>query len=162
MIRYVYLSILFITIPALAQSPTDNSNSPKELYEQLLALDEAVFSAFNSCDSDKFKSYFTEDSEFYHDRGGVMITDVNITESFRKGICSNPDIRVRRERVKESVQVYRMDNYGGIIIGEHLFYETIDGKEKLNGRARFTHLCRFKDGRWKIHRVLSYDHRAIE
>ena len=61
-----------------------------------------------------------------------------------------------------TVQVYKMDNYGAIITGEHLFFQNIDGKERLTGSAKFTHLCEFKDNVWKIHSVLSYDHRGME
>lgn len=148
--------------PIYAQDTHLKQTSLKELSEQVIAFDNAVFDAFNNCEIEKFKSYFTNDAKFYHDKGGKMVTAASITESVRKNICGNPLVKVRRELIPATVQVYPMDNYGAIITGEHLFYQTTDGKEKLTGRAKFTHLCEFKDNIWKIHRVLSYDHRGIQ
>jgi hypothetical protein len=52
-----------------------------------------------------------------------------------------------------------MNNYGAILTGEHVFYILEKGKsERLDGLAKFTHVWRFKDNEWKMHRVLSYDH----
>lgn len=141
----------------------DNRAVPRsDLYEQVIALDKAVFDAFNNCDIEKFTSYFTEDVEFYHDKGGVTLTAEKLAESVKINICGNPQLKVRREAIPETLKVYPMDNYGAIITGEHNFYQTISGTEKLTGTAKFTHLCEFKDNRWRISRVLSYDHREIK
>lgn len=156
------LLIIILSFGNAVSQNTQKDNDPASLYNQLTGLDKAVFDAFNNCDIEKFKSYFTNDVEFYHDKGGVTLTSNGLAASVKNSICGNPNIKVRRELLPETVQVYKMDNYGAIISGEHLFYQTIDGEEKLTGRARFTHLCEFKDNSWKIHRVLSYDHREIK
>lgn len=151
---------LLLCIFCLAQ---DNQEAAPTLYEQVVALDKDVFDAFNSCDIEKFKSYFTDDVEFYHDKGGITISDEKLAESVAKNICVNPQqLKVRREAIPETLKVYPMDNYGAIITGEHNFYQTVNGVEKLTGTAKFTHLCQFKEGRWRISRVLSYDHREIK
>jgi hypothetical protein len=77
----------------------------------------------------------------------------------KKGLCGNPDWRLRREAVAGTVKVYPLNNYGALISGEHVFYINETGKkEKLDGLAKFTQLWQFKNNEWKMSRVLSYDH----
>jgi ketosteroid isomerase-like protein len=138
------------------------NTAQEKLYVEVVALDKAVFDAYNNCDIEKFRSYFTDDAEFYHDKGGVILSGEKISDAIKNNLCSNPEVKVRREAIQETLQVYPMDNYGAIITGEHLFYQAVNGVEKPTGKAKFTHLCQFKDNRWKIHRVLSFDHREIK
>ncbi|HWW12469.1 MAG TPA: DUF4440 domain-containing protein, partial [Brevundimonas sp.] len=57
--------------------------------------------------------------------------------------------------------IYRMNAYGAVETGEHLFYEAKgDNAEVLAGRARFSQIWKLEDGRWKLARVFSYDHAA--
>ncbi|WP_157717331.1 hypothetical protein [Christiangramia echinicola] len=51
---------------------------------------------------------------------------------------------------------------GAVLSGEHLFYIQEENSERLDGQAKFNHLWLLKEGEWKMHRVLSYDHRAPE
>jgi hypothetical protein len=46
-------------------------------------------------------------------------------------------------------------------MGVHRFFTPIDAKEPA-GEAKFIHLWRYKQGEWKITRVISYDHRPIK
>lgn len=137
-------------------------NAGERLYDDVVALDKAVFDAFNNCEIEKFKSYFSEDVEFYHDTGGVTNTLGKLGQSVKVNLCSNPSMRLRREVVPGTLQVYPMNNYGAVLTGEHLFYENKDGIERLTGKAKFTHLCEFKDNKWQITRVLSYDHQPAK
>lgn len=129
-----------------------------QLYKDVVALDKAVFDAYNRCDTEAVKKYFAEDVEFYHDKGGVTLGSAALAETTKKNLCSRPGWKIRRELVSSSIKVYAMDNYGAIMTGEHLFFVTENGKESLTGRALFTHLCRYKNGKWQITRVLSYSH----
>lgn len=156
----IAIAVLLCSVGSLAQN--QKAASQLSLFEQVVALDKAVFDAFNNCDIAKFKNLFTPDVEFYHDKGGVTLTAEKLAESVQMNICGNPMAKVRREAVPETLKVYPMDGYGAIITGEHNFYQVIAGTEKLTGTAKFTHLCIFKDGRWRISRVLSYDHREIK
>jgi hypothetical protein len=152
------MSLLLGGLITNAQSngqPTDI----KVLTETILHLDSLFWQAYNTCDVDKMATFFTDDMEFYHDKGGLTTTRATLMAVTQKGMCGNSSLRLRREPVKGSAKVFAMNNYGAVLIGEHVFYILEKGKaDRLDGRARFTHIWRFKDNEWKMHRVLSYDH----
>src|SRR5262249_35485094 len=73
----------------------------------------------------------------------------------------------RRELIKGSMQVYPINNYGAVQLGDHRFYVTENarladgqGKEVLSGVAKFIHVWKYENGEWRISRVFSYDHNA--
>lgn len=104
-----------------------------------------------------------DDLEFYHDRGGVQKGVGLFRETAQKNLCGNSNFHIRREAVAGSLQLFPMKSgdslYGAVLTGEHFFYTTEAGrKEKLDGLARFTHLWLLKNGRWKMSRILSFDH----
>ena len=106
---------------------------------------------------------FTDDVEFYHDKGGPTVGIDNFMAALKSGLCGNPDWRLRREPVQRTVQIFPLESshqlYGAIISGEHVFYIKEIGKpEFLDGRARFLQMWLLKDGVWKMSRIFSYDH----
>jgi hypothetical protein len=130
-----------------------------DLTRTILSLDSVFWQAYNRCDVEKMETFFTKDVEFYHDKGGLTVTADSLFKSIRKGLCGNENWRLRREVIPGTLKVYPLNNYGAILSGEHLFYINEKGKEEhLDGIARFTHVWRFSDNQWKMHRVLSYDH----
>ena len=156
------VSALLLTNWAHAQSKNDAPAS-KELYDQIASLDAALFAAYNTCDIDKVGTFFTEDLEFYHEKGGLTLTREGSLEIMRKNLCGENSNRVRRELVKGSLEVHPINNYGAVQTGEHRFYLTQKGqKEKLDGIGKFVMLWRKKDGEWRISRVISYGFRPPE
>jgi len=150
-----FLMIFSIASPA--------QKNPKDITGIITVKDSIFWSAYNSCNVEIMASLFTEDVEFYHDKGGVTKGIVTFKESLKKNLCSNENFKLRREVVPGSVKIYPMQNgdsiYGAIISGEHLFYHLEKGKpEKLGGIARFTHLWTIGNSVWQMSRVLSYDH----
>lgn len=128
----------------------------------ILHLDSLFWNAYNTCDTAGFKKFFTNDIEFYHDKGGITSGAEALIESLKKNICGG-GYKLRREEVTETVKVYSLQNgneiYGTIISGEHLFYITEKGKDEFqSGQALFTELWLLKDGAWRMARVLSYNH----
>lgn len=123
------------------------------LYDELARMDQVLFeTAFVICDSEKFRSLFTDDAEFYHDIAGPTFgEDVWTLKS-----CPG-DNGVRRVLVPESLAVYPMTDYGAIQMGEHWFVE--QGAE-TSTLAKFVHLWRFENGQWRLARVLSFDHQS--
>jgi hypothetical protein len=139
----------------------------QKLTATILHLDSAFWNAYNSCDSAHFKDFFTDDVEFYHDKGGVTTDAKSLIEALNKNICGNANSHLRREAVAGTVKVYPMRNgdqmYGAIISGQHGFYITEKGKPEFHsGDADFTQLWVLKDGVWKMSRILSYNHHEPE
>lgn len=135
----------------------------QKLSSTILAKDSLFWRTYNNCDTAQFKNFFTNDVEFYHDKGGVTLGLEAFAGSFKQNLCSNNDFRLRREVVAGTVSVFPLQKsdiiYGAIISGEHIFYILEkEKKERLDGHARFTHVWLLKDGNWKMSRILSYDH----
>ena len=153
-----FLISMLIQISLLAQS-YDNPEDVKKLRSEILHLDSLFWKAYNTCDLDSFETFLTEDLEFYHDKGGLTTTLATLMESAKNGRCSNENWRLRREVIEGSLNVYPLNNYGAILSGDHVFYIIENGEERLDGKAKFTHVWQLKDNKWKMSRVLSYDHR---
>ncbi len=139
------------TVPAL-----ENIQSHAELDKAIGTLDAALFDAYNRCDLEKFSSFLADDVEFYHDQGGVTLGRTKLTESVRTNICG----KVTRELVPGTLQVYPMKGYGAVEMGVHRFHHPGHDDTEGVGEGRFIHLWQYKDGAWKITRVISYDHHA--
>lgn len=150
--------VLLLPVTARSQqiSPTEG-----ELARIISSLDHAFFEAYNKCEMSKIESMFTSDIEFYHEKRVPLTGRQSVMEAFSKNLCSEKGNRVRRELVEGSLQVYRIDNYGALAVGEHRFYLTQPGqKEKLDGIGHFANLWQLKDGEWRMSRVFSYGFRS--
>jgi ketosteroid isomerase-like protein len=133
------------------------ASPPPSLFDEISKMDTILFDAFNRRDLAKLKTLFTEDLEFYHDRGGLTNYQ-QAMDSFKKNFDS--PTTVRRELVDGTLEVYPIQGYGAVEIGVHRFYSTDPGqKERLTATAKFVHVWQKKNGEWKIARVISYDHR---
>ena len=153
------LLLLAICVPrAGAQSVAslDNIKSQAELDKAIATLDAALFDSYNRCDLEKFASFFVDDVEFYHDQGGVTLGRAALTESVRKNICG----KTTRELVPGTLQVHYMKGYGAVEMGVHRFHHPGHEDTEGVGEASFIHLWQYKDGAWKITRVISYDHHS--
>ncbi len=137
------------TVPAL-----ENIKSQTELETTVTTLDAALFAAYNQCDLEKFASFIAEDVEFYHDKGGVTLGREALTDAIKKNICG----KVTRALVPGTLQVYPMKGYGALEIGVHRFHHPGQEATETVGEAQFIHLWQYKNGAWKITRVISYDH----
>ena len=148
--------LLFLALPARAQNvpPLERIQSQAELERAITALDGALFDSYNKCDLEKFSAFFVEDVEFYHDQGGLTLGRAALTESVKKNICG----RVTRELVPGTLQVFYMKGYGAIEMGVHRFHHPGHEDSEPVGEGRFIHLWQYKDGAWRITRVMSYDH----
>ena len=157
--------LLFFCLSSGTVSAQTKNDSPaaKELYDRIVTLDAALFDAYNACDIDKVGTFFTEDLEFYHEKGGLTLTRNSTLETMRNNLCGENSNRVRRELVQGSLEVRPINNYGAVQTGEHRFYLTQKGqKEKLDGIGKFVMLWQKKDSGWKISRVISYGFRPPE
>ena len=143
-----------------AQAGNDAKGS-RELSERVAALDAALFDAYNRCDIDKVGTFFTEDLEFYHEKGGLTLTRDATLAVMRKNLCGADSNRVRRELVAGSMEVRAIGDYGAVQTGEHRFHLTQKGrKEALDGIGKFVMLWRRTGDEWRVSRVISYGFRA--
>jgi uncharacterized protein (TIGR02246 family) len=143
-------------VPARAQTfpALEQIHSQAELEKTIGALDAALFAAYNQCDLEKFASLIADDVEFYHDKGGVTLGREALTESIKKNICG----KLTRELVPGTLHVYPMKGYGALEMGAHRFHQTGQKATDADGEAQFIHLWQYKNGAWKLARVISYDH----
>ena len=149
----VLSSTFFIGVNQVnAQNGKDSVS--RELYNEIAKMDSILFNAFNSRDVVKFGSLFTQDLEFYHDKGGL--TTYEYTMSFMKDVAKNNN-GLRRDLVKGSLEVYPIPGYGAMEIGAHTFCHLENGKQDC-GTFKFVHVWQKKNGEWKISRVVSYGH----
>ena len=125
--------------------PADN-----ELYKAIVAMDKEFFDAYNNCDLAKQAQIYSDDIEFYHDRGGLMTSKQEIIDGTEKNICG----KVTRELITESVEVYPINNYGAVQIGFHKFYNNQE-PDAPSVPSKFITIWQNEAGNWRIARVVS-------
>lgn len=152
-IRHLRTLVLFlplITIPLIAQP------SVEELSRTLAALDAEFFDSYNKCDLEKNRKFFADDLEFYHDQTGLTVGADTVMAQLKQNVCG----KVRRELVPGSLEAHVLKGFGAVQQGVHRFYNPPTAKEP-GGEAKFIHIWQLRDGRWKITRIISYDHAPI-
>jgi Domain of unknown function (DUF4440) len=141
------------------------SQDEKDIKKQIMSKDAKFWNSYNSCNTNTMQEFLSNDVEFYHDKGGITIGAESLINSLKQNLCSNLDLKIRREADSNSIEVYLLEKdnvvYGAILKGNHSFYITkTNEKEFLSGKAKFTHLWLLKDNHWKMTRILSYDHKS--
>jgi uncharacterized protein (TIGR02246 family) len=150
------LPVLAVCLARADAQALESIKSQAELDKAVAALDAALFDSYNRCDLEKFASFMADDVEFYHDQGGVTLGKEKLTDSVKKNICG----KVSRELVPGTLQIYYMKGYGAVEMGVHRFHHPGHDDTEAVGEAKFVHLWQYKDGAWKVTRVISYDHRT--
>ena len=138
-------------VPALG-----DIKSQEELTKAITTLDKELFDAYNNCDLAKLGTLVVDDLEFYHDKTGLAVGKQVFLDAIKNNICG----KVTRQLVAGSLEVYPLHGYGAVEIGTHRFYHP--GMEGPAGEAKFVTLWQYKDGAWKVSRVISYDHGAVK
>lgn len=122
------------------------------LYKTIVALDSAFFTAYNTCDVnlEKYASFYSDDIEFYHDKGGFMNAKSAIVASTKKYVCG----KVTRELVPGSIEVYPIKDYGAVEIGLHQFRNS-EEPNSVPKAGRFTVIWKQEKDGWTIVKVIS-------
>jgi hypothetical protein len=125
--------------------------------------DSLFWKSYNSCDLVSFRTFFTDDIEFYHDKGGITLGIEALTSTMSQNLCGKPGFKLRRAVVPGTVKIYPLEKngtiYGAVISGDHDFFVTENAKPEFHsGRAKFTHIWILTNKEWKMSRVISYDH----
>ena len=158
---------LILALAALSQTAPGAATDPQALSKAILERDAAVFDTmFNRCEPEALAEMVTPDIEFYHDKGGAMIGRETFVADYARNCETRkaPDAwRSRRELIAGSARVQAIPGFGAVEEGDHLFYERRgEGPERLTGRARFAILWKLTDDQWRMARVFSLDHSAVE
>jgi hypothetical protein len=155
--------LLSITVNQAFGQAIAETSEQSDLIRQIVIADSIFFQALNDCDLKSYEHFLTDDFEFYHDRGGLTKSREAEMKSINT-FCGEQRKRqtLRRELVKESVEINPIRGYGAIEAGRHRFYLVIDAKtEKMIEEARFMNVWQQTTSGWKLSRVLSYDHRPV-
>ena len=129
---------------------------------QILQADAAFWKAYNACDMKAIADGLTADVEFYHDKTGLTTSREAVVDSLRNGPCANKTLRLRREALSDSIEFHPLKGGYAMLSGRHRFYvQEPHIAERLDGQADFTTVWKFADGRWRMHRVLSYAHGPV-
>jgi hypothetical protein len=150
---------LLIALVSLAGNPTlaDGLKPDDAGYQAVKALDAKLFQAYNDCDLETLASLVDDNLEFYHDKTGLSVGKNSFIAAIKKNICH----KVRRELVPTSLEVFPLQSYGAIELGQHTFCnlaETPDCKAETNGIGRFFMLWQKQGDQYRLTRVISYDH----
>lgn len=154
LLTILLFSLLFSTPEQPVHKPVADDN--KALFQQISALDSAMFAAFNAHDLEKLMQYFDPSLEFYHDKGGLSNFE-QTKAGFQRLFDNNKNTGLRRQMVAGTQEVYPIPGYGAIEVHLHQFCHLENGKMDC---GTFKNLMIWKqspDG-WKITRVVSYDH----
>lgn len=161
-------AILFLALLALLAVPAvragaqtvpafQDIKSQAELDKTGAMLDAELFDSVNGCHLEKLASLVDDHIEFFHDEGGLTLGKQSMVDSVRKNICGTDFQRVL---VPGTLHVYYMKGYGALEMGVHRFLHP--KTHGATGEASFIHLWQYKDGAWKLTRVISYDHHALK
>ncbi|WP_035349983.1 nuclear transport factor 2 family protein [Edaphobacter aggregans] len=140
-------------VPAL-----DAIKNEQELTGVVAELDKQLFDAYNNCDLARMSSLVADDLEFYHDKTGLTVGKQPFLDAIKNNICG----KVQRKLVEGTLEAHPLHGYGAVEIGVHRFYHPYAQDHGEVGEAKFIHLWRYKDGAWKVTRVISYDHEAAK
>lgn len=153
--EFAFAASLLMAFAAPGASAQDAENGVR-------AADARFWEAYNACDMKAVGDLLTADVEFYHDKTGLTVSRQAVVESLRKGPCADPRMRLRREAVEDSLKFHPLEGGYAILSGRHRFHVQEAGqRERLDGQAGFTTVWQFADGRWRMRRVLSYDHGPV-
>lgn len=138
--------------PLCAQTPTARD----ALFATIQSLDTQLFDAYNRCNLEKFGALLDDDLEFYHDATGLSRGRQAVVDAVKKNICG----KVTRELVPGTLEVYPLAHYGAVEIGVHRFHRPGHDDTGPVEEAKYILLWQNTDGRWRLTRVISFDHHA--
>lgn len=139
------------TTPSTRYQPEPYVPESPDLYRAIVHMDSIFFNAYNTCDMDKMASIYADSLEFYHDKSGLSTSKVQVLEATKKNICG----KVSRELVAGSIEVYPIKNFGAVEIGYHRFHNNTEPAVTPSRAGKFIIIWQFKNGDWKISRVVS-------
>jgi hypothetical protein len=156
---FLRIALMFIAVAfgGGSQAIADGLNRGSAVYQQVKALDERIFQAYNNCDLATLADMVDDNLEFYHDKAGLSVGKASFITAIKNNIC----YKVKRGLVVSTLEVFPLQGYGAIEVGQHTFCnmaETPVCKDETNGIGRFFMLWQKQGDYYRLTRVISYDH----
>ncbi|MCF6222773.1 MAG: nuclear transport factor 2 family protein [Flavobacteriaceae bacterium] len=155
--KKIIAQIIFITVLFLSCNSIKDSDKirpykivDEALYKTIVSKDKEFFDAYNNCDLEKQASMYSNDIEFFHDKGGLMTSKKEIIDATEKYICG----KVTRELVEGSIEVYPIKDYGAVQIGFHKFHNNQE-PDAPSKPSKFVTIWHNENGIWKMTKVIS-------
>ncbi len=143
--------VAVLVLTSLMIRPDENEIvESMSLSDSIVMMDNRWEDAYNNCKLDVMEEIISEDLEFYHDQGGLMTSKKKLIEALKNNICG----KVTRELKEGSIEVYPINGYGAVEMGMHGFRNSNEPKSTMH-YAKFVHLWKRENGKWKITRVIS-------
>ena len=149
-ILYVAIQLMSFFVTAQVNEIPKYSPVDVELQKQIEKMDSTYFNAYNTCDMKTQADIYSEDLEFFHDKGGLSTSKKDLLASLEKNICN----KVTRALIKGSIEVYPIKNYGAIEIGYHKFFNKLEPNAKSTP-SKFIIVWKNTNNSWKITKVIS-------
>ncbi len=160
-LAFATITFLFVTTYGQQQNKMKSNKTVADtnqlkFYNEIYKQDSSFFNAFNTCDTITYKHFLSDNFEFYHDLGGLHYLDEEMKSM--QEMCDR-NSHIRRELIKNTLEVYKLGDYGALEIGVHNFYHTNPGQsEHLSGTYKFIQVWQKTGNDWKLLRVISYSH----
>jgi hypothetical protein len=148
-----YLSLIILLVMSSLGAKSQSIGQPDILFRTVQGLDTKLFDAYNHCDLTTLGSMVSDDLEFYHDQTGLSVGKAPFLAAVKQNIC----VKVERELLPDTLEVYPLKGYGAVEIGIHRFRRPGHPEEGM-GDAKFVTLWQNKGGEWKVTRAISYEH----
>jgi ketosteroid isomerase-like protein len=152
-----YVLFLIISLVACKKEVSNNHEylteyivADKELFAEITAMDKEFFDAYNDCDLEKQALIYSDNIEFFHDKGGLMTSKEEILKATEMNICG----KVTRELIQGTVEVYPINNYGAVQIGFHKFFNNQEPNAESKP-SKFIAVWSKNSGEWKMEKVIS-------
>jgi hypothetical protein len=132
MLLRIALMLVALCFGGGGQTLADGLNTHSAIYNQVEALDFKIFEAYNTCDLKTLADMVDDNLEFYHDKTGLSLGKANFINAIKNNICH----QVRRELLASSLEVFPLQDYGAIEIGQHVFHAVTEAGREIPFDAR--------------------------
>lgn len=149
-LSFFLLSSALFLFASFKPKTITSDTPPATLYDSIVAMDAKWEDAYNHCKMDVMEEIISEDLEFYHDQGGLLTSKQKLNEALKVNICG----KVTRELKNGSIEVYAIKGYGAVEMGLHGFHNIKEPGNETHF-AKFVHIWKKENGKWRITRVIS-------
>jgi len=128
MLLRMVLMLIDLAFGGSGQTIADGLNPNSAIYQQVKALDDRIFQAYNTCDLTTLAGMVDDNLEFYHDKTGLSLGRSSFIIAIKNNICH----KVKRELVGSTLEVFPLQDYGAIEVGSL----SLDARRQLRSLVR--------------------------